>query len=190
MSEVSVQRTKNRRTGLLLGGVVVGMFAFGFLMVPLFNLVCKAAGVQSVEARNAVAPTAQVQSGKVVADRSVTVKFDTNVHPELPWEFRALDSRIEVHPGEMHEVMFEVTNRSSRPIVGQALPTVIPWDATPFFSKLECFCFRQQSLAPGETKEMPLRFRVMPELPKQINSLTLSYIFMNAGATTAQADQG
>jgi len=73
--------------------------------------------------------------------------------------------------------------------VGQAIPAVIPWDASPFFTKLECFCFRQQNLAPGETKEMPLRFRVMPELPEQINSLTLSYIFMNAGAATAQVDQ-
>jgi len=188
MSEVSEQRSKNRRTGLVLGGVVLGMFAFGFAMVPLYNLVCKVTGVQSVEARNAVAPVAQADTA--VQDRSVTVKFDTNVHPELPWEFRVRDNRIEVHPGQMYEVMFEVTNRSSRPIVGQAIPAVIPWDASPFFTKLECFCFRQQSLAPGETKEMPLRFRVMPELPEQINSLTLSYIFMNAGAATAQAEQG
>jgi cytochrome c oxidase assembly protein subunit 11 len=187
MNQVTDPRRKNRRTGLLLGGLVAGMFGFGFAMVPLYNLVCKAAGVQSVEARNAIGPIAE--AGAVVEDRSVTVKFDTNVHPELPWEFRVRDNRMEVHPGQMYEVMFEVTNRSGRPIVGQAIPAVIPWDASPFFTKLECFCFRQQNLAPGETKEMPLRFRVMPELPEQINSLTLSYIFMNAGAATAQVDQ-
>jgi len=189
MSEVMDSRRKNRRTGLLLGGLVAGMFGFGFAMVPLYNLVCKVTGVQSVEARNSAGPVAQTSSS-AVQDRFVTVKFDTNVHPELPWEFRVRDNRMEVHPGEMYEVVFEVTNRSSRPIVGQAIPAVIPWDAGPFFTKLECFCFRQQSLAPGETKEMPLRFRVMPELPEQVNSLTLSYIFMNAGTATAQTDRG
>ena len=172
----------NRRTLLMLGGLVAGMFAFGFAMVPLYGLFCQLTGTQSLELRSAIGPSEPSQLPVATdSDRQVVVKFDTNVHPELPWEFHALERRLEVQPGRTYQIDFEVKNRSSRPIVGQAIASVTPWQATGFFSKLECFCFQRQPLGPGESKTIPLRFVVMPDLPEDINSLTLSYIFMNTG---------
>ena len=187
MNDSIDQSRKNRRTTLLLAGLVLGMFGFGFAMVPLYGFLCKVTGTQSVEVRADLgnAPQAAVASTPVDPDRRVTVKFDTNVHPELPWSFRVTNGRMEVQPGQMYEVMFEVTNRSSRDVVGQAIASVAPWQASGFFTKLECFCFQRQELAAGETREMPLRFQVMPQLPSEINSLTLSYIFMNTHDATA-----
>lgn len=187
MNDSIEQSRKNRRTTLLLAGLVLGMFGFGFAMVPLYGFLCQVTGTQSVEVRADLgnAPQAALASTPVDPDRRVTVKFDTNVHPELPWSFRVTDGRMEVQPGQMYEVMFEVTNRSSRDVVGQAIASVAPWQASGFLTKLECFCFQRQELAAGETREMPLRFQVMPQLPGDINSLTLSYIFMNTHEATA-----
>jgi cytochrome c oxidase assembly protein subunit 11 len=184
------QSRKNRRTTLLLAGLVLGMFGFGFAMVPLYGFLCKITGTQSVEVRGDVGKTPVAGEAALTVDpeRRITVKFDTNVHPELPWSFRVTDGRMEVQPGQMYEVMFEVTNRSSRDVVGQAIASVAPWQASGFFTKLECFCFQRQELGAGETREMPLRFQVMPQLPGDINSLTLSYIFMNTHEATASTD--
>ncbi len=190
MNDSIDQSRKNRRTTLLLAGLVLGMFGFGFAMVPLYGFLCQITGTQSVEVRGDVGKTPAAGEAAVAVDpdRRVTVKFDTNVHPELPWSFRVTDGRMEVQPGQMYEVMFEVTNRSSRDVVGQAIASVAPWQASGFFTKLECFCFQRQELGAGETREMPLRFQVMPQLPGDINSLTLSYIFMNTHEATASAD--
>lgn len=187
MSGTAERGKKNRRALLLLGGLGIGMFGFGFAMVPLYGFLCKVTGVQSVELRSS-RTAARETAMPVTEDRKITVKFDTNVHPELPWEFHSLTGRMDVQPGKMYEVTFEVTNRSSKTIVGQAIPSVIPWQATGYFSKLECFCFNRQPLAAGETKAMPLRFRVMPDLPGDMNSLTLSYIFMNTHETASEAE--
>ncbi len=168
---------RNRRTAVTLGLVVVGMFGFGFALVPLYDLLCKVTGVQSIalraEAGGAVAPNTRVDSSRLV-----TVKFDTTVHPSLPWEFEAVEKHLRVHPGETYEVLFLARNRSGDQVTGQAIPSVAPWQATPYFSKLECFCFNRQTLAGGEATEMPLRFVVAESLPADIRSLTLSYSFM------------
>jgi cytochrome c oxidase assembly protein subunit 11 len=170
------QRRKNRRTLVLLSGLAIGMFGFGFALVPLYGLLCQLTGIQSVEQRsNAGAQTANSGSDERVTDRWVTVKFDGTVHPELPWAFRPLESKLRVRPGEMHEVRFLAENRASSPVTGQAIPSVVPWQATAYFNKLECFCFRQQTLAGNQLTEMPLRFMVSPDLPEGIDSLTLSY---------------
>ncbi len=189
MSAGTDQGRKNRRTTLLLAGLVLGMFGFGFAMVPLYGFLCKVTGTQSVEVRGDLgnAPTTAMATAPVDPERRVTVKFDTNVHPELPWSFRVKGGRMEVQPGQMYEVMFEVTNRSSRDVVGQAIASVAPWQASGFLTKLECFCFQRQELGAGETREMPLRFQVMSQLPGDINSLTLSYIFMNTHEATESA---
>jgi cytochrome c oxidase assembly protein subunit 11 len=112
---------------------------------------------------------------EVAEDRWVTVKFDATVHPNLPWKIVPMKRKLRVRPGEMHLVQFVAENRSGNEITGQAIPSVAPWQATGFFSKMECFCFRQQTLAGNERKEMPLRFSVSPDLPADIGSLTLSY---------------
>ncbi|MCB1762811.1 MAG: cytochrome c oxidase assembly protein [Gammaproteobacteria bacterium] len=168
-----------RRTTLLLAGLAVGMFAFGFALVPLYNLICQATGLQSVAVRSNGGPGA-VRTGGTVVDntREVVVKFDTSVHPNLPWEFAATQQRLQVVPGQMYEVIFKARNRSSSQVVGQAIPSIVPWQATPYFNKLECFCFNRQLLEGGESTDMPLRFVVSPDLPEGINSLTLAYSFL------------
>jgi len=161
---------------MLLAGLAVGMFGFGFAMVPLYGLFCQVTGVQSVEQRSALGDQASTAAPREVdQDRWVTVKFDVTVHPELPWKIEPLVRKLRVRPGEMHLVNFVAENGSGQEITGQAIPSVAPWQATGFFSKMECFCFSQQTLAGNERKEMPLRFSVSPDLPADIGSLTLSY---------------
>ncbi|MES9941503.1 MAG: cytochrome c oxidase assembly protein [Candidatus Thiodiazotropha sp. 6PLUC2] len=177
MSSQSPGQSKNRRTTFLLTGIVVFMFGFGFAMVPLYNLFCEVTGTQSLSQRSKI-EQANPTSGEVDSNRWVTVKFDATVNPNLPWEFEAVTGSLRVHPGEMYEVNFIAHNRSRSSVTGQAIPSVVPWQATPYFSKLECFCFNKQTLTGNQLTEMPLRFMVSTDLPKDIHSLTLSYSFM------------
>jgi len=169
-----IERRK-RRTLLLLMGLAVGMFGFGFAMVPLYGLLCKVTGVQSVEQRTTIGAGIQAAPIGVIQDRWVTVKFDTTIHPDLPWKLEPMERKLRVHPGESYRVNFIAENRSGQEITGQAIPSIAPWQATGFFAKMECFCFNRQTLAGNEITEMPLRFSVSPDLPADIDSLTLSY---------------
>lgn len=186
---------RNKRTLKLLAGLAIGMFAFGFAMVPLYGLLCQVTGIQSVEQRSAKAPdsinaTAPATSVEVDEDRWVTVKFAATVHTDLPWSVVSQATKMRVRPGEMHELMFTAENRSAAQITAQAIPSIAPWQATAFFTKLECFCFKQQTLAGLERKEMPLRFLVSPDLPEGIDSLTLSYNVMRIPDAQKVADSG
>lgn len=167
----------NRRTTLLLSGLVVMMFGFGFALVPLYNLFCQITGTQSLAQRSEIGQVAAT-SDHVDQTRWVTVKFDTTVNPNLPWEFVAETTKMRVHPGQTYEVNFLARNRSNSTVTGQAIPSVAPWQATPFFSKLDCFCFNKQRLDGRQKTTMPLQFMVTEALPEEINSLTLSYSFM------------
>jgi cytochrome c oxidase assembly protein subunit 11 len=166
-----------KRTVLLLSSLVVVMFGFGFAMVPLYSLFCQATGTQSVALRSEVDKVSLSQAD-IDETRWVTVKFDTTVHPDLPWDFSAKRNKIRVHPGKIYAVDFNAHNRSSDTVTGQAIPSIAPWQATAFFTKLECFCFHKQTLTGAQKAVMPLRFMVSPNLPEEINSLTLSYSFM------------
>jgi len=168
---------RNRRTLWWLGGLTVAMFGFGFAMIPLYGVLCRVTGAPSI-----ALGTAQVDADRPGAEapvlRWVTVKFDTTVHPDLPWAFAPEQREVRVHPGEARMVKFTATNRASRAITGQAIASIAPWQATVFFHKMECFCFSRQTLSGSETREMPLRFVVSPDLPRDIHSLTLSYSFL------------
>jgi cytochrome c oxidase assembly protein subunit 11 len=168
---------RQRRHLRLLAALAVGMFGFGFALVPLYGLLCDLTGVQRGGLAGVAKPAAGVVAGPVL-DREVVVKFDGTVHPDLPWDFEPEQRRLTVHPGATYEVRFLAKNRSNQRVTGQAIPAIAPWQATGFFHKLECFCFRQQTLEGGERVEMPLRFTVSPDLPADINSLTLSYSFL------------
>lgn len=183
-SEANTRAAKNQRTLLLLSLLVLLMFGFGFAMVPLYNLICQVTGVQSVQQRSSIGKTGEqiINQSAAVADRWVTVKFDATVHSELPWSFQPMQPKVRAQPGQMYQVKFLVENRSSKTVVGQAIPSVAPWQATGYLQKLDCFCFKQQTMTGGQTVEMPLQFTVSPDLPAGINSLTLSYTFMNAGS--------
>ena len=147
------------------------MFGFGYAMVPFYRALCDALGLNSVIRADAAVNT-QVDAGRLL-----TVEFDTNLRSNLPWTFTAVEKSVRIHPGALTEVTFEVRNRSDRPITGQAIPSFGPQLAGRYFKKLDCFCFTQQTLAPGETKRMPVVFVIERGLPEDVNTVTLSYTF-------------
>jgi cytochrome c oxidase assembly protein subunit 11 len=164
------------------------MFGFGFALVPLYGLICEVTGTQSLGERTKLAANPALRSlGAVDESRWVTVKLDTSIHPDLPWTIIPGERKVRVHPGERRRVDFYAENRSGASITGQALPSIAPFQAGAFFSKLECFCFTQQTLGGGETRTMPLIFTVSPDLPEGISSLTLSYSVMRVSPTDSGA---
>jgi cytochrome c oxidase assembly protein subunit 11 len=168
-----------RRTLILVGALAVGMFGFGFALVPLYSLLCEVTGTQSLEQRAKVAAEQRPQAASPVDEsRWVTVKLDTTIQPDLPWRITPMERKVRVRPGETRRVDFIAENRSGNAITGQALPSIAPFQAGAFFSKLECFCFTRQTLEGHETRTMPLMFTVSPDLPAEIGSLTLSYSVM------------
>ena len=161
----------NRQTLVKLLVVAVAMFGFGFALVPFYRTLCDALGLNSVVKADVVANT-QIDAG-----RWLTVEFDTNLRSDLPWTFSATEKSVRIHPGALTEVTFEVRNRSDRPVTGQAIPSFGPPAAGRYFKKLDCFCFTQQTLAPGEVRRMPVVFVIEPEVPRDLNTVTLSYTF-------------
>ncbi|MGD9600207.1 MAG: cytochrome c oxidase assembly protein [Gammaproteobacteria bacterium] len=176
------QQAATRRLVARLSLLVLAMFGFGYLLVPLYDVFCEVTGLNGKTGRITRVEAAATQ---VDMSRTVTVEFVTSVNAGFPWTFRPVVSRIDVHPGEETEVMFEAVNRSAGPVAGQAVPSVAPNEAARFFSKTECFCFTQQTLAAGEAKRMPVRFVVNPRLPQHIQTLTLGYTFFRSTAQAA-----
>ena len=173
----------NRTLVLKLLAVVAAAFAFGFALVPLYDVLCAATGFNGKTSQGklgvgGIAGPAAAPS-RIDTTRVVTVEFTGTVMPGLPWEMRPLTASLDLHPGELHQARFLVHNSSDKAIVGQAVPSVSPGQAAQHFEKLDCFCFSQQTLAPGETKELPLTFIVKPEIDEQIRTVTLSYAFFN-----------
>ena len=161
----------NQQTLVKLLVVAVAMFGFGYAMVPFYRAICDALGLNSVVKADTVANT-QVDTGRIL-----TVEFDANLRSNLPWTFAPLEKSVRVHPGALTQVVFEVRNHSDRPVTGQAIPSFGPQLAGRYFKKLDCFCFTQQTLAPGEVKRMPVAFVIERELPQDVNTVTLSYTF-------------
>ncbi|HMA32348.1 MAG TPA: cytochrome c oxidase assembly protein [Casimicrobiaceae bacterium] len=160
----------NRRLLMKLAVIAVAMFGFGYALVPFYNELCRATGLRDIDRPDAVANT------QVDTTRSVRIEFDTNLR-KMPWTFRALQQATDVHPGAVTQVLFEVVNHSDHPVTGQAIPSYGPQFAGQYFHKLDCFCFKRQTLAPGETRQMPVVFVVDPKLPKEVSTITLSYTF-------------
>jgi len=163
-------RQENRRLSTRLAIVAVAMFGFGFALVPFYNQICAALGVNSIEERS------EPLNSQIDATRTITIELDSNTH-DLPWRFRPLVNHVTVHPGELTTVEYEVVNVRGAPVTGQAVPSYGPQYAGEYFKKLDCFCFTQQTLAAGETRRMPVTFVVDPKLPRDINSIAVSYTF-------------
>ncbi len=161
---------RTRKLGWILGLTAVLMFGFGFLLVPLYNVVCKSLGVNGKTANYA----AQL-SRSIDMTRMVKVQFLANVNRQLPWDFYPQPRHVLVHPGERKQVAFYVRNRTSHAMTVQAIPSVTPGLAAQSFKKIACFCFTRQTVAGNTTKRMPLLFYIDTKLPKNINSLALSY---------------
>ena len=155
----------------------VCMFAFGYALVPLYDLFCDITGIGG---KTGQIETAVAQQEQVVTDRWITVEFTSVSTSGLPWDFKPEVNKLEVHPGQINEIVYFAKNNSSQTIVGQAIPSVAPGLASKYFNKTECFCFTQQTLAGKEQKDMPVRFIIDPDLPEDIHTITLSYSFFNA----------
>ena len=161
---------QNRRLFTRLTIVAVGMFGFGFALVPFYQQICQALGINNLD-RPAVAANTQIDRSRVV-----TIELDSNTH-NLPWRFRPLVRHVEVHPGELTTVEYEVMNLRGFPVTGQAVPSYGPQSAGAYFQKLDCFCFTQQTLRPGEARRMPVTFVVDPKLPRDVHTISVSYTF-------------
>ncbi|OGA00558.1 MAG: cytochrome c oxidase assembly protein [Betaproteobacteria bacterium RIFCSPLOWO2_02_67_12] len=161
----------NRRVLTRLSVVAALMFGFGFALVPFYEKVCLALGVNSLVERSEQAANTQVDTS-----RSVTIELDANAH-QLPWRFRPLTRHLSVHPGELVHVEYEIANVRSAAVTGHAVPSYGPALAGQYFRKLECFCFKPQTLAAGETRTMPVTFLIDPALPREVHTITLSYTF-------------
>ncbi len=163
-------RHANRRMLAKLGVVVIGMFGFGYALVPFYDKICAVTGLRNI------AQADEVKNTQVDASRTVRIEFDSNVR-KMPWLFRPLEPVIGVHPGEIRQVMFEVVNTTDHRITGQAIPSFGPLNASRYFRKIDCFCFSKQTLGPGEKRDMPVVFVVDPSVPADMNTITLSYTF-------------
>lgn len=165
------QTQSNLLTMKKLTIVAAAMFGFGFALIPFYQKICEVTGVNNVLKADAVANT------QVDAARLVRIELDSNLSGKLPWTFRALQPSVEVHPGELTTVVYEIRNTSDRAVTGQAIPSYGPPNAAQYFRKLECFCFAKQTLQPGERRQMPVVFVVDAALPKDVATITLSYTF-------------
>jgi cytochrome c oxidase assembly protein subunit 11 len=167
---------KNRRTVLKLMIAAVLMFGFGFALVPFYNLLCKATGLNG-KTNNVVVVN---QTKTVDTNRVVTVQFVSTANANLPWDFYPLVKEIKIHPGENEKMAYYAKNNSGRTMTVQAVPSVTPGFAAKYLNKTECFCFTQQTFKAGEAKEMPLLFHLDKSLPDNVKVLTLSYTMFDA----------
>lgn len=152
--------------------IVVMMFGFAWALIPLYRVICEVTGInQVVQADTLAEDTAR----PVSSARPVTLVFDANVQAGLPWQVRPLVRQLSARPGEFVRVEYEITNASNRRVVGQAVPRYLPAAAGEHVKKLDCFCFRQQVFAPGETRRFPVVFVVDRKLPEEVESITLAY---------------
>ncbi|MBS0554492.1 MAG: cytochrome c oxidase assembly protein [Proteobacteria bacterium] len=181
--------SENRRLLLRLALSAVVMFGFGFLLVPFYEKICEVTGINNVLRPEAEAGARAAANTQVDTTRTILVQFDANLH-DLPWRFQPVQRSISVHPGELAHVEYEVTNTRAEPITGQAVPSYGPQLAGQYFRKLECFCFAQQTLAPGERRIMPVVFVVDPALPSDVNTITLSYTFFELKGRNTASNAG
>ena len=167
--------------------VAVLMFGFGWALVPLYRKICEVTGINVVTVRNSDAERS-ARNTQVDTSRTVIVEFDAN--RQGPWQFRPERNHVEVHPGELVHVNYDLVNLEARPVAGQAIPSYAPMQSAQYFQKLECFCFQQQLLAAGETRRFPVVFFVDPELPRDVKTITLSYTFFEVAGALAKPQEG
>lgn len=166
-----VVNRENRQTLIKLAVVAAAMFGFGFALVPFYKKICEVTGINDLQKAD------QVVNTQVDESRTLTLEFDANTRSELPWQFRPAERSIKVHPGQLVQVTYEVRNDSDEVVTGQAIPSYGPQLAGQYFRKLDCFCFSKQELRPHEVRVMPVVFVIHPDLPKDVNTVTLSYTF-------------
>ena len=182
---MSDEKTSNNSLTKQLNAVMLGkllvvaviMLGFGYALVPIYKQICELTGVNvlTVQSDFSKAP----KNSQIDLSREITVEFDANT--QGPWRFRPVVSSLKVHPGEMAQVVYEVVNKQAFKMNAQAIPSYAPQQASPYFKKVECFCFKQQTLEANEARQMPVMFFIDPALPKDVKTITLSYTFFQVG---------
>jgi len=183
-----VRRHLNRVSLAKLAGVAVLMFAFGYAMVPMYRVFCEITGINVLTPIDAGAARF-ARNSQVDTSRVVTIEFDANSRG--PWSFRPKVGHLELHPGELTSITYELTNNEDRTMKAQAIPSYAPIRAGSYFRKLECFCFTQQTLEAHQVRSFPVVFVIDPKLPRDVATITLSYTFFEVGgAVAAQTQSG
>ena len=180
--EKSGRGMDNRRMLAKLAVIIVLMFGFGYALVPLYRAICAVTGINVLTKVDEDAARF-ARNTQVDTSRTIKIVFDANI--QGPWRFRPVQSSMEVHPGELATIVYEIANQQDREMAGQAIPSYAPMQAAQYFKKLECFCFSQQDLKARETREFPVVFVVDPKLPKDVHTITLSYTFFEVGGRSA-----
>ena len=180
-------RLQNMTMARKLLVVAVGMLAFGYALGPLYNAICEVTGINvlALGDRNIPGATSDVRNTQVDTSRTITVEFDANTRG--PWAFKPERRSVQVHPGELTTVVYEFQNTQDRRMAAQAIPSYAPRQAAPHFNKLECFCFNQYTLDPGEKRSWPVAFIIDPKLSRDVTTITLSYTFFEVGGPVPPA---
>ena len=187
------KHSENLRMVGKLAVVTVGMFAFGYALIPIYKQICEATGInilalseRQVPGNGTAGKDVRVPANSQIdRTRTITVEFDANARG--PWSFKPALRSLEVHPGELATVMYEFQNTQNRRMAAQAIPSYAPHQASAHFNKIECFCFNQYTLEPGEKKQWPVVFVIDPKLSKDVTTITLSYTFFEVGGKTPPA---
>ncbi|VTU29091.1 Cytochrome c oxidase assembly protein CtaG [Variovorax sp. SRS16] len=187
-----IRRENLRMVGKLVV-VAAGMFAFGYALVPVYRSICELTGINilaraELEVPGGASGGADVRlpdNTQVDMSRTITVEFDSNVRGL--WDFKPALNTMQVHPGQLNTVMYEFQNVQNRRMSAQAIPSYAPQQAAPYFNKIQCFCFNQYTLDPGEKKEWPVAFVIDPKISKDVKTITLSYTFFEVGSKTPPA---
>ncbi|MBL8334753.1 MAG: cytochrome c oxidase assembly protein [Rubrivivax sp.] len=167
--------------------MVAVMFGFGYALVPMYRAICEALGINVLALSEQRATIKAPTSTQVDRSRTITVEFDANVRG--PWDFKPAVRSLQVHPGELTTVMYEFRNVQDRTMAAQAIPSYAPRQAAAHFNKLECFCFNEYMLKPGESRSWPVAFIIDPKLPRDVTTITLSYTFFEVGGKVPPAPQ-
>jgi cytochrome c oxidase assembly protein subunit 11 len=181
----------NRRMVFRLLVVVSLMFGFGYALVPMYRAICNALGINVLTlsdqriASGSWTGKKDLSNTQVDKSRTITVEFDANARG--PWDFKPAKRSVDVHPGEMATVLYDFKNIQNRTMAAQAIPSYAPKQATPYFNKLECFCFNEYTLQAGESKQWPVVFVIDPKIPKDVSTITLSYTFFEVGGKVPAA---
>ena len=186
-------RRENTKMLGKLAVITVGMFAFGYALIPLYKHICEVTGINILSLVERQVPGNGVAGSEartalntqVDVSRTITVEFDANARG--PWQFKPETRSVQVHPGELTTVMYEFQNVQNKRMAAQAIPSYAPHQAAAYFNKLECFCFNQYTLEPGEKKRWPVAFVIDPKLSKDVQTITLSYTFFEVGGKTPAA---
>ncbi|MBR7782142.1 cytochrome c oxidase assembly protein [Undibacterium luofuense] len=186
MSDASEKNLLQKLNRTMMGKlliIAVLMFGFGYALVPVYRAICEVTGINLLTPKDISAK--ELSNTQIDRSREILVEFDANT--QGPWRFRPVQSSMKVHPGEMHQIVYEVVNQQPYQMDAQAIPSYAPQQAAQYFKKMECFCFQQQTLGPKEARQMPVVFFIDPAIPKEVKTITLSYTFFDIGGKTKSA---